>query len=423
MTGIRRTALSLGVFVLAVPLTGAGLVLAAAPAYAGGAITSPGNGVEFTTDTTVRIRADISGTTKVTLSLTSPLPGSSAQPVASGQGSVTNNTPPPLAYDLDTSCATYPSPTCSGRAPALNGVWTVTLSGGANDSSTFVLRIPPKAPRSLTARADGYRAVVLSWPRGEEPDLTGWTVYGDGAVVQDNVGTGACSSTACSTTVTYSQDGTGAHTYSLVAHRRTAPGSTATLDSPQSPQASATLDAPPPPPPPSPTASPASSSPSGGGAPAGGGTSPSAGGSSPAPSGSPSSASPAAASGSAGGAKGSSAIGTSDGSTPSAVAQRQAFALTFKAFAPKLGIPKLPPLPAAPAVAPLPDGSYQTTLGYKEVVKREKVAVPQASVQRITGAVGNALDSGQFLRSLAGAMILLLAAAHLRRWLGGHETE
>jgi hypothetical protein len=231
--------------------------------------------------------------------------------------------------------------------------------------------------------------------------------------------------------VTYSQDGTGQHTYSLVSHRHTAPGSSDTLDSPQSAQASATLDSPPPPPPPSPDPSPApadGSSGSTGGSTtdgSGGTTSDGSGGSS--STGSTASGSGGSTSSSTGGTGGSrttssSAIGSSK--APVTLAQRRAFALTFKAFAPKLGIPKLPPLPnAQPAVAPLPFGTYQKTLGYKDVVKTTKVSVPQAAVRHVTGAVGSALDSTQFLKSIAGALILLLGAAHLRRWLGTHNTD
>jgi hypothetical protein len=105
------------------------------------------------------------------------------------------------------------------------------------------------------------------------------------------------------------------------------------------------------------------------------------------------------------------------------VAQRKAFALGFSSFGPKLGIPKLPPLPATQPVvaAPLPDGTYKGKLGYQPINKRVKVSAPRAAATRVTGAVGSALDSEQFLRSLAGALVLLLAAAHLRRWLGTHE--
>jgi hypothetical protein len=37
--------------------------------------------------------------------------------------------------------------------------------------------------------------------------------------------------------------------------------------------------------------------------------------------------------------------------------------------------------------------------------------------------VGSALDSSQFVRSIAGALVLLLAAAHLRRWLGSSTND
>jgi hypothetical protein len=444
---VTRTSRALALLALAAPLAGVGVLAAAPPAVAGGGITSPGSGVTFTSDTTVRITASISGTTQVDLRLKSPA-ATSAQTVDSGQGTLTNSSAT-LSYDLDTSCATYPSSSCSGRAPARNGVWTISLSGGANDTRTFTLRIPPRTPTGLTASPDGSRAVVVSWRKGDEPDLTGWTLYGDGGVVQDGIGTDACSGTSCSTTVTYAADGTGTHTYSLSAHRSVAPGSSETLESARSGQVSATLAAPAP--------SPASGSGSGSGSSTGstsgsgtgstsgsgstgttggtgtsgsGSTGSTSGGGSTGPSAS-ASPSPGATAGSgpsgggttASGGSGGSEVGTSS-SAPGIVAQRRQFALTFKAFSPKLGIPKLPPLPATatPAVAPLPDGTYEKTLGYKPVVTKEKVRVPQAVDSRVTGAVGTALDSSQFLRSVAGALVLLLAAAHLRRWLGaGHQ--
>ena len=417
----RRTARSLGIAALLIPLSGAGLLLSATPASAATGITAPGNGTDYTSDTTVHITATVDKNTgSAQLRLQSPAPGSAAETVDSASTSLTAGAS--LSYDFDTAtCATYPG-ACSGRAEAPNGAWTVTLvSGGqAVDTSTFTLRIAPRAPHSVSARADGYRAVVLSWAKGDEPDLVGWTVYADGNAGQD-VGTDACSGTACSTTLTYAQDGTGQHTYSLVAHRQVAPGSADTVDSPQSSEATATLDSPPPPPPPSPSPSDTGSGTTGGST--GGGTTgdSTTGGST----GGGSSTGGSTGSGtSTGGSTGrSTAIGSSK--APATLAQRRAFALTFKAFAPKLGIPKLPPLPAAqgPSVAPLPDGTYEKTLGYKDVVKTEKVSTPQAAARRVTGAVGSALDSDQFLRSIAGALVLLLVAAHLRRWLGTHHTD
>jgi hypothetical protein len=429
VTLLRRTVRRVCVVALVAPLSGAGLLLAG-PAYAASGITAPGSGVEFTSDTTVRITASLDKNSgSADLRLKSPTAGS-AETVDSAASSLTSGAS--LAYNFDTAtCASFPG-SCSGRAEAPNGVWTVSLVGGGKtlDSSTFTLSIPPRAPTGLAARADGYRAVVLSWTKGVEPDLTGWTLYADGAASAGAIGTDACSGGSCSTTVTYAQDGTGQHTYSLVAHRSAAPGSSATLDSPQSSQASASLDAPPPPPPASPA--PASGG-SGSGSGSGSGTSASgsAGSSSSAAPTSGGSSSSGAGSGSRGGSSGtsggssghtsSSAIGTSPGAVT--VASRRAFALSFQTFSPKLGIPKLPPLPAAaPALAPLPDGTYEKTLGYKDVVQRQRIQTPQATARRLTGSVGSALDSAQFLRSLAGALVLLLVAAHLRRWLGsGHR--
>ena len=414
---------------LLLPLSGVGLLVAATPAYAAG-IVSPGNGVTFTSDQTIRIRADISTTTRTELRLKSPVASSAEQVVDSGAGTLTNNSAT-LDYDLQTDCMTYPSASCSGRAPAPNGTWTVRLSGGASGTSTFVLRIPPRTPASVTARADGYRAVVISWTKGDEPDLVGWTLYGDGGVLQDLVGLDSCSGSTCSTTMTYAADGTGAHTYALSARRSIEPGSSETVESARSADASATLDAPPPP---SPEPASGGGSTDGGttGGTTGGTSGGSTGGSTGGSAGGSTGGSSTPTGGSTGGATGTSAAGPSSGSGIStsskpaaAIAQRRAFALTFKAFGPKLGIPKLPPLPATskPAVAPLPDGTYEKTLGYKEVVKREKVSTPQAAATRVTGAVGSALDSDHFMRSLAGCLVLLLAAAHLRRWLGATHHE
>jgi hypothetical protein len=431
VTRFRRTARGLTALALVAPLSGAALLLAAAPASAATGITAPGDGTPYDRDANIHIAASIDKNSGSADLKVKP-PNGTAQTVDSASTTLTAGAS--LAYDFDTAtCASFPR-ACSGRAQAVNGRWTVTLEGGGKvlDTATFIIRIAPRAPQNVAARADGYRAVVVSWSKGVEPDLTGWTLYADGGP-SGNVGTDACNGSSCSTTVTYAQDGTGSHTYSLVAHRRAAPDSSDVLDSPQSGQASATLGSPPPPPPspqPSPssngggTTSGAPSGGSGGASPAsspGSGSSgaPSSGSSNPGSGGSSTGTTPAGS----GGASGKPAIGTS--TAPATVASRRAFALSFRAFAPKLGIPKLPPLPdAQPAVAPLPFGTYQKTLGYKDVVKTEKVSTPQAAVRRVTSVVGSALDSDQFLRSIAGALVLLLVAAHLRRWLGSaHDAD
>lgn len=394
-----------GLRLAAVLLTTTGALAFAAPAYATTGITAPGNGVTYSTDTTVRITANLDANSgSAQLRLTTPAPGSSPQTVDSESSTLTAGAS--LHYNLDTAtCATFPS-SCSGQAEAMNGSWTVTLVRGGTvvGTSSFTLRIPPHAPASLTAQASGYRTAVLNWPKGDEPDLTGWTVYGDGSPI-GQVGTGACSGTSCSTTLTYGQDGTGTHTYSLVAHRSVAPGSSETLDSPSSPQASVTLTSPPPA-----SATPASGS----------GSAPSGATASAQPQGGTSST-PAGSRAKTGRAD-PNAVGSSQ--APIAVAQRPASALSFQAYAPTLGIPQLPALPdPQPALAPLPDGTYQPTLGYRDVVSRTKIETQSPAVRRLTGAVGTALDRTQLLRSLAGALVLLLAAVHLRRWLGSGRPD
>jgi hypothetical protein len=430
----RRAVRNLGLLALLVPLSGAGLLLSAAPAQAASGITAPGNGVTYTTDTQVHITATVDRNTgNAQLRLQSPVSGSSPETVDSASTTLTAGAS--LSYYFDTAtCATFPN-SCSGRAEAANGDWAVSLVSGGQvvDTSSFTLRIAPRAPRGLSATADGYRAVVLNWTKGDEPDLTGWTVYADGSPSQE-VGTGACSGTGCSTTVTYSEDGTGQHRYVLIAHRRVSPGSSETLDSTESTEVTATLDAPPPPPP----ASSDSGSGTTGGSTGDGSTGDATTGGTTGDSSTGGTTGDSSTGGSSTGTTGgSTGSGTSTGGTtgkttaigssktPATLAQRRAFALTFKAFAPKLGIPKLPPLPAAqgPSVAPLPDGTYEETLGYKDVVRTEKVDGPKTAARRVTGAVSSALDSDQFLRFMAGALILLLLAAHARRWLASHHED
>ena len=421
----------LGALGLAGSLAGVSLLVGATPAFAAGSITDPVDGAVFDRATSFTLRASIDTTTTTELRLQGP--GGADQVVDSDRGTVTDGRAS-LDYAFDTGCVTFPSTSCSGSAPGANGVWTITLRGGASDSRSFTLRIPPATPGGVSASEEGFRAAKVTWRRGSEPDLSGYTLYDNGAVAQDGIGLGSCSGSMCSTTVTYDRDGTGAHAYSLVAKRLAAAGSSQTLSSARSGEASVNLGSPPPPPPPSPTADPTPDSGAGSGSGATPAPSSGSGGSSPTPvtagangSGSGPSSSGGGTSGggsSSGGSSsngGSSGIGTSSGTSPAtAIAQRQAFGLSFSAFGPKLGIPKLPPLPATqPAVAaPLPDGTYENTLGDKDVVTREKVSAPAAAVRRVSDAFSSAVDSERLARSLAGALILLAIAAHLRRWLG-----
>lgn len=431
---------------VALPLAG-GALIAAAPA-ANAAVTAPGDGTVFTSYATFEIRASFGGSTSENrLALTSP--GGPEVTVATAPGNVNGGT---LVYSLDTACWTFPSSSCSGRTLAPNGTWTLTQSGaGSGPPSTFVTRIHPAAPTAVSASQVNPRQMRVSWRLGAEPDLTGWAVLEGSAVVQDGIGRSACDSRTCSAVISYASEGSGEHTYAVRAFRATAPGSTTTLESPLSSPATGRLEAAPP--------SPAPSEPGGGGegetegetgsggesgsGTGGGGESDGSGGS-----GTGGGQTGSGGSGGTSGGGGTRPGGSSSGPPPpgtaplgtgnapaptsaddQAVAQRRAFALGFSAFGPKLGIPKLPPLPQAqePSVAPeIADGTFEPTLGFEEQerIVRERVETTAAEPRsRTRSVVSTALDSERLLRSSAAALVLLLAGAHLRRWLGASREE
>lgn len=426
-SGLRRAAMG----ALVLPLTG--LVLVATAPAASAAPTAPGNGTVFTSYSSFTISADYGrSTSENRLTLTSP--SGSTTTIATAPAGLGGGT---LSWTMDTGCFS----SNGGCVPAPNGTWTVTQSGGGTGTSTFVTRIAPKAPQSVTASEVSPREARVSWRKGDEPDLTGWQVVEGDTVVKDGIGRSACEGSTCSAVITYAVDGSGAHTYAVRALRSTAPGSSTTIESPLSSSASVDLSAP------APSPEPTSGGSTGGGADDGGSTDPGTtptDGSSGDPSGGGSTGgsggSADGGTGSTGGSGGGTTSGGSGGGTAApigsgtssagetadakAVAQRKAFALGFSSFGPKLGIPKLPPLPQqAPAIAPeLADGTYEPTLGFEDQVITEEVETtgPTAAVRNV---VGSALDSERLATSTAGALLLLLAGAHLRRWLGATSEE
>lgn len=421
-SGLRRALTG----ALVLPLTGLALV-ATAPA-ASAAPTAPGNGTVFTSYSSFTISADYSrSTSENRLTLTSP--SGSTTTIATAPASLNGGT---LSYTMDTGCWS----SGGGCAPAPNGTWTVTQSGGGTGTSTFVTRIAPKAPQSVTATELSSREARVSWRKGDEPDLTGWEVVEGDSVVKDGIGRSACDGSTCSAVITYAVDGSGAHTYAVRALRSTAPGSSTTIESPLSSPASVTLSAP------APSPEPTSGGSTGDGGTGDGGTTtdpgttptdgstadPSTGGSGGEGSGSTGGSAGGSSGGSTGGGTaapiGSGSSSAGETADAKAVAQRKAFALGFSSFGPKLGIPKLPPLPQqAPAIAPeLADGTYEPTLGFEDQVVTERVEStgPTAAVRNV---VGSALDSERLATSTAAALLLLLAGAHLRRWVGAHPEE
>jgi len=382
----RNSVQGLVVVVLAAPLV-VGLV-GATPALADGTIGSPPSkqGRPYT-GSTVDIRANVSSARATDLTLTDPV--DTAQPVVVD----TSSAPAvmdPLSFPLHTGCWRR-SKTCTGVAPAPNGTWTVTVTdttGSKGQRRTFVLAVPPATPAGFSARGSGSRQVTFNWTKGAEPDLTSYTLYdGAGKVLRDGISkSDACHGSSCSYILTYPADAPGRHEFALTSHRSTSPtpGST-TLASPARATASAALA-------------------------------------------SPSAARPTVAAGPSQGAAGSGPNGPgspgSSGATvvlpPGDSGAGRALGQTLSAFAPNLALAQLPALPDTPgptlAEAPLPLGTYKPELPYKPVVAQDPISAA-GPVQRAAHTAAAALDTGQLLRSLAGALVLLLAGAHLRRLL------
>ena len=447
----RRGRARLGVLALLLPVS-AGLAVASAPsALAAATWTSPSSdGATLTSAAPLAVSvAACSSVTCPTTTLSVTGPGGysrSASVTASRNGATALSVP----------------------VGARNGQYTGTLSDGSSGVRTLYLAVAPATPSGFSGQASDYQNVMFSWTRGSEADLAGYVLYdGSGAVVDDAISLSACKGSACDYAVYYPNGNPGTHGYKLAA-RRAGGGCSSCAAQVTSGTTSTSVrfeDPPPPPPPPAPEPGPTSTGGTGGST--GGSTSGTSGssGSTSGTSGSTSGTSTGGTGGSgtsgtsgsstgstggtggsstgtSGGAPvgGSSSTGSSTGagakpvprpSLPSlsdqVLAARKSFALQFKAFAPSLGIPKLAPLPALtlPQVsgeAPLPDGSYERTLPYAAPTVTEPIG-DSGGLARPVSAVRDALDSARLLRSLAGAMILLMLGAHVRRFLGTTSSD
>lgn len=309
--------------------------------------------------------------------------------------------PARVSFVLTTAPCNLPTDGCKDGAVLPNGTFTLQLfevdRGPARPevergtAATFVVDVPAGTPEDVKAAIDG-RQVTVGWARGVGPDRTlvepdvRWTVD-DGKGRSVAVGPEACSAGTCTAVLRYPDGASGSRRYTVVASR---PGTAA------------------------PTASAASSEvvvPVVAGAPSEGAAGP---GSSPG-----ASAGPGAGAGAPGATPGSTGI--------SGAATAQSFAQGFSSFAPSLGLPKLPGLPetTAPSVAE-PD-TFDRTLRYDgeldaETGPPDPVAAPQGRDGVLT-STGGLLGDEQVLRSLAGALLLLLTGAHLRTWLARTRAE
>jgi hypothetical protein len=436
----RRAAL------LPVAVAVGGVLLAGAPAYARVTATwsKPTDGSVFTTTSPVdfavaldRGSSLLSAGDGAAVNLTVTVPGPQPGPYTVDTSTGTSDRD--LGFSLKPTCQSWTAGGCGqGAVPAYNGRYTAALTGGATGSRTVVLQVPPTAPTGVTATATGQHRVKIAWSANAEPDLTGYDVYtAQGASIVTNLPTGQLSYEFDLPSSGYG----GEHSYVVRAHRLTCgncDGSTSQLDSPFSDAASVTLTEPTPPPGGGDGGNGGGNGTGGNGSGNGGDTTgggynggDTTGSGGDTTGGDSTGGDPSGGTGGSGddGYNGSNTGGrfSSGGNTPAATAaqQRTAFGLTFKSFSPKLGAPKLPPLPkfAAPTVT-IPEGTYDPLLEYGEqtVVVPDKVASGGGVTSMLVDSLTTAFEGRKLYRSIAMALLLLLAAGHLRLWLRHEPT-
>ena len=376
---------------------------AAAPALAatnvsvtsGGSNLSDGAVLDHNTNVSVKGSSDSTASSRQ-LKLTVNPPGRSAFTLKTGTASPLQNAQ--LSASLDTSCPDWSDSPC---VEAVNGTYTFTFqAGSASSSSSVQLRVPPAAPNGFQAANKGT-VVSFTWSPNSEPDLMGYDIV-DGSGNDVTPGgmdaNSVCDGGGCGVSIDFGPSAQGTtRSFSLVALRHTSPGSGGSVSSPASAAQTVTFPAPPPPPP--------SSSPSSGGS--GGAGSGGSGGTADGPTGS----------GSASGRGGSSAHQLS-GRHPAADLRTSLPTVTAA------GAPDLPSV--LTEVKPLPQGSYKPVLPYgDQVVKTKKplVADDRNNAQQVLHDFRRVLDIGALWRSLAGAVVLMLAAAHLRAFVERVEVD
>lgn len=384
-----RTRLAAGLAMA--PLLAAGLLLAATPAWAANELKTPDT---VTAHGPVLLEGTVDDTqdgNKIELRVTAP--GAPFQSLASREPQ-TGAAPKQrsVSFTLDTNRCTLkacagaegldlpngsylvelvsfglmqpPAPTCT---PTNNNGKDPKDTGCLLASKPVVIDVRARPPSNPSATAAGPQ-ITVSWDRGPEPDLIDWQVKEkDGAPVTIRPG-GApdpCAAGRCQAVFGYTAADTGVRSFTVSAARACGPKDCTPARGLPSAEVSATL----------------------------------------AP----------GATGSSGGAP---IVAGPGFSTPPAGTSGTTFA---QGFGSKLGLPKLPPLPTAPApaIAP-PADTFDPTLAYPE--PGEQLAQPPEPVvagrdARLTSTGDGLLQSEPVVRGVAGALVLVLTAAHLRRWL------
>jgi hypothetical protein len=388
-----------------VGIGGAVVTLAAAPALALSSslsVTPTG-----TVDHNVVIKAagsydNSTGATSQTLKLAVSRPDSSTTVLYSGSARALSSGSTPTE-SVDTSVLN------------LNGSYVFTLTvGGSSTSKTVTMLVPPAKVGGFAGSASSTVA-HFSWAANSEPDLAGYDLIDvtDSGSPRDltpgGVGTDVCDSSGCSVDIDFGSSAQGtSRQFVIDALRYTSPAHSATVASGDSAPATVSFPASPPPP-------------------ASGGTS---GGTDTGTTGSGSTGT-GTAGGSSGATSGSGTSGgTADGSTTggrSAGGSTRGINSThpngaLKAYLPSFSAAAAPNLPSVVTeVKPLPEGTYKPTLAYPDQVVGENVHKNSQPVAAVRDELVRVLNVGAVWKSLAGAALILLVAAHLRAWVAGAE--
>jgi len=401
---------------ISVGITGAVVGMAATPAFAAASLSiSPGSTV--TSDGTVSATGTDSGNTAAigqsrTLSLVLTTPdGQSGGSWSSGSVSSTKTATVKGSFDT---------------VNAINGTYTFTLkvNSTTSDTANVTLRIPPAKVSGFNVTASGTVA-HFAWSPNSEKDLAGYDLVDVTGSPRDltpgGVGTDVCDAGGCAVDVDFGSSAQGqTHSFVIDALRYTSPSHSSTLASPDSDRASVTFPTPPPP----------SSGSSGGQSGPGGSTSGSSGGST---SGSTSgstggSTSGGSTSGSSGGSTSGSTAGSTGGGHTGGSGGRSISSnhpgAALKAYLPSIKAGAAPSLPSVVTeVKPLPEGTYKPTLAYPDqVVNQALHKGGTATIANVRNQLVRVLDVGAVWRSIAGAALVLLVAAHLRAWLVSVEA-
>jgi len=395
-TAVRATA-GLGI-------VGAAVAMAATPAYAAsGTLTVSPNGT-VTSASVISIAGHYDNRTSmgsVSLKLTIDRPEGGTYTLWSGSGGglSTGNTP---TQSVDTQNAPWSS------QQAVNGTYTVHFTVGSSTAPSVdvTLRIPPTAVNQFGASASGTVA-HFTWAANNEPDLAGYDIVDvtDGNrrdLTPGGIDTSVCSQGSCSVDVDFGASAAGStRSFVIDALRWSSPSHSDVVASKDS-GASVTFPA-------AATAAPGGTS-SGG---SGGSGSGSTGGGQGSTVGTRTSGGSVGSGGHVAGSKKSGA--TISSSHPGAA---------LRAYLPASIAGAAPDLPSVVTeVKPLPEGTYKPTLAYPDQVIKQPVQ-HQASgpIATVGTDLVRVLDVQALWKSLAGAAIVLLVAAHLRAWLGAADA-